>query len=703
MIAEQQKNTMFAVVFSVVIVLILAWHVFISYDYPYYFIWDMDHITCLDTVLIQSGLLPDQICHPSFGMYLPLFFSEKIAHLFGVLSVLDLEDIASSLNPLAAMAELTDFVRLHSPFLSVGIALLLCMAIHLMFGMSRWYLLFFLVFLGAQESLTYHSTMIRSELYSVFYWSGAVLTMAMAAKATSPVKRYGSLLVTGLLLGLCFLSKIQSLFYLASLAVLLLLVFSLFQDEQRPNRRDITRKAARWILAVSFFNVIAFLVLGIASYSAPWPRGVPTWASAFRVTPIAALFFLVLLSLSLCQLLLYLINKVSSDIFRFSSFLSITAAGFILSFTFCFFLYSDAAVSLHYMLLNFKIVFLREPKLLKIPEPSAYISNFLLFLYYNPTLFIANIALNLLMVLGYRFGFVRITKGQLALCLLVTALAFANIVVGTRFMLRDILWEEVLLNFLSLFYVAILVSRAAQYRLLLARVGGGLLIVLFFVNCIHTHNIPRRLDAEANHYGWQADKFFGGVYGGNQRKYSEIMLKKYDRTTAWVAKTKAVDHKRIRRRVDFVFKNQAITHRNIGIVFEGFSAWSAALDYRIVEAPPAIKGAILVDNASVGLKRNTFFKEEYVRQRSYHLDKFKRRSSAGQISVLPRSDLKIFLFVHPDDVSHLVSEEIAQTPYKIVLRNTEQSVQLQGLEIKNYCEIPLDKITQRFFFVIRKI
>ena len=153
MIGERQKNTIFLVAFSAVIVLLLAWHILISCDYPYYFIWDMDHITCLDTVLIQSGLLPDQICHPSFGMYLPLFFSEKIAHLFGVLSALDLEDIAGSLNPLAAMAELTDFVRLHSPFLSVGIAVLLCLAMYLMFGMSRWYLLFFLVFLGTQESL----------------------------------------------------------------------------------------------------------------------------------------------------------------------------------------------------------------------------------------------------------------------------------------------------------------------------------------------------------------------------------------------------------------------------------------------------------------------------------------------------------------------------------------------------------------------
>lgn len=703
MIGEQQKNAIFPVVFSAVIVLLLAWYIFTSYDYPYYFTWDMDYVICLDTVLIQSGLRPDHICHPGSGIYLPLFFSEKIAHFFGVLSALDLEDLAGSLNPLAAMAELTDFVRLHSPFLSIGIAVFLSMAMHLMFGMSRWYLLLFLVFLGTQESLVYHSSMVRTELYSVFYWSGAVLAMAIAAKAAGPVKRCGALLVTGLLLGLCFLTKIQSLFYLASLSVLLLLVFSLFQDKQKPNRRDITRKAAFWILAVSLFNVIAFLILGIASYSTPWPRNIPSWASAFRITPIAVLFFLVLLSLFLCQLFLYLANRVSCDTFRFSCFFSIIAAGFILSFALYFLLYSDAGISLNYALLNFKIVFFRVPKLLKIPEPSTYASNFLLYLYHNPVLFIVNIALNLFLVFGYRFGFVRITKGQLVLCLLVSVLAFVNIVVVTRPSLRDTIWKEVLLNFLNLFYFAILVSRATRYRLILARVGGGLLTVLFFANCIHAHNIPNRLDAEINYYRWQEDKWFSRIYAGNQRKYEEIMLKKYNRTTAWVAKNKAVDHRRIRRTVDFVFKNQTITHRNIGIVFEGFSTWSADLDYRIVEAPAVLRGAILVDNASVRLKRKTFFKKEHVRKESWYPYKFKRPSSSGLMSVLTRPDLKIFLFVYADDISRLVSEEIAQTPYKIVVRSNEQSIELQGLEIKNYCEISLATITNKFFFVICKI
>ena len=703
MIAEQQKNTISWIASVVAVFLLLAWYLSISYDYPYYHAWDMDYVTALDTVLIQSGLLPDQNCHPGFGTYLLLFFSEKIAHAFGALSALNLEDIAASLNPLAAMAELTDFVRIHSPFLALGIAGLLAIAIRRMFDMPRWFYLLFLVVLGTQRSLAYHSSMVRSEFYSVFYWAGAVMAMAIAAKATNHIVRRSSLLVTGLLLGLSFLTKIQALFCLAAVPILLLLAVSLSQDSQKQSRPPTTAKGAYWILAVSLFNVVAFLVLGIASYLTPTPRGVPTWAASFGIEPITVLFFLAFLSLFLCQLFLCLTKKISSDIFRLSSFLSIIAAGFILSFTFYFLLYSDSAISLKHILLHFKMSFLREPKLLRNPELSAYLSNLQIYLYRNPFTVIVIIGLNLLLAFGYRFGFIRIRKSQLALCFLAAVIAFGNVAVVTRDNLRDFIWREVLFNFLILFCIAILVSRATRYRLRLTRVGGTLLIVLFLVNCFYARDMSKRVDAEYHQYGWRGDKWFSSIYGGNQRRYAEIMRKKYNPTTAWLASLKAIDHKRIRRTVNFVFNNQDITHRNIGIVFEGFSAWTTDLDYKIVKVPTAMKGDILVDSASVALRKNRPFRKEYVKKYRNFIDRYQKYSTAGQISVLNRHDLNIFLFVHPDDVSNLLTEKIVQTPYKIILRNTKQSIELQGLEIKDYCGIHLDKITKKFFFVIHKI
>ena len=47
------------------------------------------------------------------------------------------------------------------------------------------------------------------------------------------------------------------------------------------------------------------------------------------------------------------------------------------------------------MLLDFKMVFLRESEIFNLKDLPTYISNFLSYLRYNPTLFVVNLALNL--------------------------------------------------------------------------------------------------------------------------------------------------------------------------------------------------------------------------------------------------------------------------------------------------------------------
>jgi hypothetical protein len=699
---NQSKNIAFQLVFILLVVLLLGWYTSISLKYPYYFIWDMDYVTTVDMVLIQSGLLPDHISHTGFGMYLPLYFTTKIAYFFNVVSTLNLSDAAASLNPLAGIAELTDFIRLHTPFLIMTIVIFLSMAVYLIFDMSPWYLLFFIVFLGSQESLIYHSSMVRTELYSVFYFSASALMLALAVKFSASIAKFISLLAAGILLGLSFLTKIQSLFYIASLP-LLFLAFTLFKNSNKQIPCHPLSKRPYLSLALSLVNLIIFLLLGIAAYPIPVPRGVPTWSSGFDITPMMVLFSLVFFLLFVWQLRLYATNKTSGDVFKFSACINIIALGFLLSFALHFLIYSNTALSLQYLLLDFKMIFFRKFVELYPKNFFFYISNFLSSFYYNPTLFIVSIILNLLLILGYRFKFIRITKGQLILCLTITILAFVNVAVGTRFILRDILWTEVLLNFMNLICFAVLISRLSEHRFRFIGIGGGLLIALFITNVAHACNMPARIDANYNLYGWWEDKEFSSVFGHNQPKYMEIMFRKYNTVTAKVAENYAAEHRQIRNTVGFVFKNQNITYRNIGILFEGFPAWTDDLSYKITEIPPKFAGAILVDNASIKPKEKFFFKKECVRRESEYLDKFSKPSADNQISVLTRRDLKILLFVTPDDAPNLISEEIIKTPYKVVLRNDSgRSIELQGLEIRSYCEIPLDKIKQKSFFIIKK-
>lgn len=214
--------------------------------------------------------------------------------------------------------------------------------------------------------------------------------------------------------------------------------------------------------------------------------------------------------------------------------------------------------------------------------------------------------------------------------------------------------------------------------------------------------MPERIDADLHDYGWRQDSWFENVYYGNMLKYKQIMEKKYNKATKNVAMDTAINHKRIRRVVNFVFKNESITHKNIGIMFEGFPAWVTDLGWKIAEVPSALRYAILVDNSSIKTKRNTYFVEEEIRKKAGYIDKIKKVSSDKKIVVLTRPDLEIFLFVHTDDIPNIICEEIAQAPYRIVLQKEGQTKVLQGLEIKNYSEILLDKIRQKFFFVVRR-
>src|SRR5476649_1571984 len=185
---------------AAIVALTLVRLISVSERYPYYFIWDLDHVTELDTLLINSGLLPDHLGHPGFGMYLLLTTSEKAARAVGAISIATLDDVEASINPIAGMAERTDYLRRHTPYVCLAIVLMLWAALRLMFRLPWWCVLLFLLLLASQESLTYHASMIRTEIFSVLFWSAATLAAAIVARATTTWSRDGGHLAVGLML-----------------------------------------------------------------------------------------------------------------------------------------------------------------------------------------------------------------------------------------------------------------------------------------------------------------------------------------------------------------------------------------------------------------------------------------------------------------------------------------------------------------------
>lgn len=586
------------------------------------------------------------------------------------------------------MAELTDFARLHSPFLSIIIAFLLSIALRKIFGLSKWCFVFFLLILGSQQSLAYHSSIIRSELYSVFYWAGAILAIAFAAKSSTYRQSFISLLITGLLLGLTFLTKIQSLFYLIAAA---LIIFALYYGpDSKQKEIRITPKIALASMIISFVNLLLFLIMAIAAHYESIPKGLKTWAKRFGITPIFILFVSVFVLLFLSQFFLYLKKRLAGA-FKLSSFMTIVAFGFILSFACHFLLFSEPSNGLKLALLDFKMVFLRETKLTEVQSLNTILAEFVSFVCYNPALFIVNIILAIILFLGRIYKFIRITKPQLIFLLLLCSVAFINIMLGTRPILKDILWRELLINLLSLMFFALIIKNCIRHRRACITSGALLLSILFFVNCAHSARMTAKIDAEYNQYGWWEDRWFRQVFKVNHPEYQRIMQSKYNKSMRPIAKAKAIEHEEIRRTAKFVFRDQGLTHENISIAWEGFSVWRNDLGYKIAELPQEIKGAMVVDINAENLEK---------------------------LPVLTRRDLAILMFVHPDDFNLLTNSQIMQTNLKIPLKKDKQVIIMHGLFIKNpfykdatnieqldikyFTEIPLDKLSNRFFFVIQK-
>jgi hypothetical protein len=700
--AENRNHYFFNLLTGTLVFLLFAWYLSANKSYPYYHIWDMDYITALDTVLIQSDMRPGQNCHPSFGMYLILNFSEKIAHYFGVLSAINLDELGSCLNPLSAMAELTDFVRLHSPFLALAIAGFLAMSLRRIFNISSAYSLLFFAVLGIQGSLLYHSCIIRSEFYSVFFWSISLFAVSIAVKSKDGIWRVIALLLTGVLLGLTFFTKIQSIFYVLIAPLFFIQLVFLFEEDQQEERPAITGKRVFTAISVSISNLLAFIILGVISYHTSIPRGVRTWAISFGIQPIAVAFFLGFFSLVALQLFLILRNKTNSDIFRMSSYLGLIASGFLGSFLLYFLLFTDAGASARHILLHFKLALLREPRSLNNPETSDYVPNLVSFIYSNIFTIIVVFGLNLFLLIGRLRGLIKISRKQIFFCLAGTAICFFNVAFATRSNIRDILWKEMVFSFLILFLIGIILKKAVRYRPLLVKCFSVLLAVIILVNFFYARDMPRRVDAEFSTYGWQKDKWTVRIYTGNQPKYASMISNIYNSSMLKVATSQAMYYKEIRRMSEFVFNNQDITLRNIGILFDGFSVWTADRDYKIVEAPQALRAHIVVDSASAEFRKKRPYRKEYVKKHRGFIDRYQKYSTAGQISVLTRSDLGVYIFVQPSDALDLLSKKMVRTPYKITVSNKKESIELVGLEIKDYCGISLDKLRNKYFFVIYK-
>lgn len=655
-----------------------------SRKYPFYFIWDMDHITTVDSILIASGDIPGHVNHTNFGAYLIFRMTEKAAYALNSISVVSLDDLRHSLSPLFGVAELTDFFRRHSPVVVLLIPLFLWAAIEVVLEPAPFLSLICFLLLVTQDSLIYHSTMIRSELYSLFYWSAAVLACAFASTSTTRFRYVFCLVVAGLVLSLSYQTKLQAFFYVFMVPF----VFWLFESF-RPRSSPFEVGSSR-IRLLSFASLAAFVLMVFMANRFSPPPGLASFADVYKINLSALVFGTVYSGVALASLFLGRLSKLRPQIVS----TSILLAGFLLAFLLHLAMYPALKTSFVYLLTDIKMLFCRQ----LYQSASVY--------YYGgiisqcKALFMERPYLYLPWVLISSIVLIRTRKKTEAFSILaLSLLILVNQALGIRVIARDLLWQELGLQFLVvLFLVRIFQNETSK----LLRVGVGCLAAIVLVNNLYfSRQMPVIIDSVYNQYGWDEAHLFGGPYGA-QAPYGIEMAKVYDSASLRkIGAESAGDYRERRETVNFVFQRQRLDQKNIGVVAREVPVWRDNRDYRISSYPPELGGKIIVDNSGIA-PGNIYFRPAKVNSGSEDRDKI--LTSAGfaspRIVVLPRHDLDVYWFLPVDQKPRLLEGKFIPTGMQIELKNGTELLREQGFRLPDYAEIDPKAIGNHSFFVL---
>lgn len=675
-----------------------------SAAFPYYFIWDLDHIVALDTLIINSGLLPDHIHSPGFGAYFITVWVSRLAAGLGWLSALDLTQLDHSLNPLACLAQAVELLRRLSPLAVLGTVLLLWSALQAAFRPRVLWTLGAALILGLEQGLFYQAALIRTEQYSLMYWAGAVLVAVLAGRARG-WPRLGWLGLAGLLLGLAFVTKVQLGTYLVVAPLLFLLPIALKgeawdQALPSPGRAQALAGLAAAVMALAVTAALAWL-----AWREPIPEGMGTFLYRLSIHLTPPLLALLAFLAALVVLNLWGLaggNQRWSPVFALSACASLLLLGFGASF-FCHFLIGlEPALAWQYLLLDFKMAFLRQGFML---VPLAEHLKLLAYLWPSVLTNLAALAL-LTWMARRRLNPALSRTAWLALAL--TLLAYAHLLVLDRFILRDLMWAETLMNLTTLICLLTLARHAWP-----SRVWGGVLglaaLLTLVSGALAAWQMPARLNANYNLYGWSPAPFMKGVYGHNQPRWEKIARTHYGQDlerAAWgPAGAQAAQANQVAATVAYVLPTLGPNLLRAGVVASGAPVSLAHKGLVLAEIPCPLAGGILVDFAGAGLDPARQLRAKEVLRASEELDKFAAPGNPALLAILPRPDLKVFLFApanRPQVGRALSQAGLAERPGQRLTVTVPggQAMVYEGYALEEYCELPLGLLGKDCFLVI---
>ncbi|MBI2423729.1 MAG: hypothetical protein HYV27_12940 [Candidatus Hydrogenedentes bacterium] len=703
--------------FGIVLALLLLGFVRASLHYPYYHLWDGDAVPSIDTLLIISGLPPAHVHHTAFGVYLLLVPFARIGHTLGWISLGGLPDLETSLSPYSSAAEFMVCLKLAYPFIVLVLLLSLWAALALAFRPKPLTALLLLIFLGLQEVMFWGASMIRSETTSLCFWTVAVLLLVLAAQSTPIARKAAWIFAAGALLGLAFLTKLQAAPHLVMAAMFYLWLEWLQAPAHALPAPSLPHQ--RITAGMALLSLAAFASVGWAAWKFPLVcSGAMTgeqtyfWAGYEGATftlfrgagfPIG----LALLALAITALALLRWPAALPGVRPLLALAAAAAAGFVAVLFLHLLFFADPAEGWRYLLVDFKSAFLRGRD--QFTETSLNTNRMDLVRmagHFKWTL-VLHLALSAAIAGGWKLGRIDLPRRAVGMTVAITVALLLISCFFVRFRENDMLWIQIPFNFFSLCYAGALVRGAgSRMRPIRTAVVAGF-VALFIVNAMDAGTILRRIDTNYGYFGWKDMWVMQGIFGGH-RPYDRAMKTFYtNEAMSDEGYRQAQRFQENRRLANFILQNQRVPLMNMGSVFEGFPVWREAREFRIREYSPYLREAMVIDSASLTRLDFAIYEKEMMRKHNSVPEKFEARSGKDLVAVALRADADNLLFVHEDDRARALEalndwrRPIAEaTPYRISLSDGATTVTQVGIRLLNYAEVPVDLLTQPYYFVI---
>ncbi len=668
------------------VVAVLGSYLWFHFQYPFYFIWDMDHTVLVDTILIQSGKWPVHLHHPGFGMYLPLKWSHLISYWLGFTSILNLDDLKNSVGPLLGVAELASYLRFNSPFVAFGIGFMLWRVLVGLFSLRRTEEVLFFALCTLHSAFFYQSAMIRTELFAAFYWSLAIFAFMRSSLALSGRAESFWLFVAGFCLSLSQLSKVQALIYIGA-SLLLLEIF------RRQN--GVRRAANAWIqphqrfLSRVNFGFAIYLIIGAAlrrSYGATFTDSYPI--NFVGVSFLTVNFFAFLLANGGLK---WIRRKLGDSVEEWLSITLLVMSGYLLAYLTHFLMYSDLATSYRYMLLDAKMIFFRnnfDPDI----KIFSHFENLKIFILRNPLLYLC-------FGLAFSWGFFKRRFSSKIAVIFAILICFLSLFYGARPFLRDLIWAEMLVLFLLLWAAGDLLRN--RNNLILVRV---ILFSALAGNLIGVFRIRSDADANYNLYGWAGQRLFDGTYYQGHLLFAPALHEAYGKENSKERKDaffQATSFQWVRRAAEFSLANVSVDMKMLGLCEVGQPVFSKEKEVRFLKIPEELRGGVQADTREARLNPRIVFKSKLVNEHSELIDKRDTGGSDGLYSLLRRQDLEIFL-VSEKDLSPSFKASVLFPVGELVVSTAAGPINLRAYRLEVSTTIPRNALGARHFFVIKQ-